>query len=167
MSDRDTIEAALAEYDDDIVRQLVDDVLSEVRNGRSVRSPFGLLVSRARRGVAVTTRRDEPSADPVPAPENPPASDDLPGHVVDDGVFDMLAQYEQNETGAELVRALDEVIASELTATSLRLLSPTALRALRAETFRRHGSPSSGTLARRDVAMARDASAERSRIHPT
>ena len=126
-----------------------------------------MLVSRARRGVAVTTRRDEPSADPAPAPENPPASDDLPGHVVDDGVFDMLAQYEQNETGAELVRALDEVIASELTATSLRLLSPTALRALRAETFRRHGSPSRGPwrdgMSRWHVTLQQN----RSRIHPT
>ena len=79
----------------------------------------------------------------------------------------MLAQYEQNETGAELVRALDEVIASELDRDVAS--APVTHGAAGTESG---DVPTSRQPVQRDPGetgcrVARDASAERSRIHPT
>ncbi len=167
MSDRDTIASALAPYDDDTVRGLVADIVERSGAGKStVRSPFGLLVSRARQGLVPTadTRPDEPAPAPPRVGETP-GGEEIDEVSVDDGVFDLLADYQQSGTGLELVRALDEAIADEFTPAALRLLSPTALRALRAETLRRHNNQPGGIVTSRIFAAGRDVSAPRPGTH--
>jgi hypothetical protein len=146
------IAAAIATYDDAAVCEMVDAIVREASAGGSVvRSPFGLLVSRARAATGIATRGATPrepaaahkAASSVAAVAELEASietDVDPSGGSSDGVFEMLRTLEENHRCDDLLRSLDDAIARDFAPRTRRLLSSNSVRALRAEYFRERGS---------------------------
>lgn len=142
MYDLRPIAVAIAPHDDATVERMVDDIVRQAEcGGTSVRSPFGLLISLARAGHPPTPAqcpKPRPSAvqrcEPGDAtPMSLSAATDPPP----DGVFEMLRDYEDSLGGSDVLHTLDEAIAADFPARSRQLLTPTAMRALRAQYYRR------------------------------
>jgi hypothetical protein len=142
MHDAGPIAVAIAPHDDATVHRMVGDIVRQAESGgTSVRSPFGLLVSLARTTQSPTTsqcptsststalRRDTHDVTPRPqtASTAPPS----------DGVFEMLRECENSVGGSHVLHTLDEAIAADFPAGTRQLLTPTAMRALRAQYYRR------------------------------
>lgn len=128
LNNRRGVAEALAGVDDDDIRELVRGVVRDAHGSADVRSPFGLLVSRARRHEARPSAGDDRTARTSDVSEADKS--------VHDGMANLVEQYERDPECAGLLRSLDEQITEELPSLMRREIPPVIRRALRAAALR-------------------------------